>query len=220
MFWYLLLAHLIGDYPLQTGWIVQKKRLWWGRALHVSIHLAVLLAVVWPATGGLWPYLVALAVLHYGIDTLKNGISQRWPKRVNGPYLADQGLHLFSIVLVTVWIQGALPNALIPVAAPWVFYAIGYVFVTQAWYITEWLMTHENAAYQADVQARHWPRMAARAALTSIFLLVLQAPAAAATLLAVGSMVLPYQSVRYARRALITDVAVSAVAALFITMLA
>ena len=41
LFWYLYLAHLLADYPLQTDGLMRVKDRWWGRGLHVGVHLAV-----------------------------------------------------------------------------------------------------------------------------------------------------------------------------------
>ena len=97
MFWYLLLAHFIGDYPLQTDWMVRFKTHWYGLALHLLIHMATtLVLVLW--IGGqdlvLLRYLIALLVIHLAIDVFKNQISARYPDHFVSAYFFDQFLPL------------------------------------------------------------------------------------------------------------------------------
>ena len=46
MFWYLLLAHFVGDYPLQTDWMVKFKSKWFGLGSHIVAHVFSIYLIV------------------------------------------------------------------------------------------------------------------------------------------------------------------------------
>lgn len=216
MFWYLYLAHLIGDYPLQTDKMVVAKRTWWGLGLHVLVHLGVLLFIVGPYRATLWPFLLALVAVHYGIDAVKNLQSRWWPERVTGPYLFDQLLHLASIIAVAAWIESTLPIAALPSRAVWPIYAIGYLLATYVWFVTERIVARGHKDYLCEVSIQFWQRMATRAALVTIFWAGGSALVAAAPLAL--ALQLPYLSGDYRRRALFMDIAVAFCAAILIVL--
>lgn len=214
VFWMFILAHLIADYPLQTDWLVSVKRTWWGLALHVGVHLAVLLVMAGPALPQLWLYAVGLAAIHYCIDYFKNWLSSVRPRWINGSYIFDQFLHLLSLIGVTLWIgftlptETTLPALLLP--ADWTALLIGLCFCTVVWYISERVLTHATPAYRREVIVRRWPRIIVRASL--FFVLLRLSESAGLYLLPLA--LLPYPSADFRRRAALTDVAVAGVAAL------
>jgi hypothetical protein len=110
IFFTLLLAHLIADFPLQTNWIyAMKLKSSKGIAIHVFIHLFVTaLLIREPLT--LLPLFVILAVTHFLIDWLK----LRYPtdRQVPG-FLLDQLLHLTVLAFLT-----AVFTAVQPVLQP------------------------------------------------------------------------------------------------------
>lgn len=174
MFWPLLLAHLVADYPLQSDWMVQAKKTLPGLILHVAVHLATLLITLngllrleWRQT---WPTILAVAILHFSIDTWKNVFARRWPQWVIGGYLQDQALHVTSLLLVAygqAYTGGGLPFA---IATPWIIYLCGFILVTHAWFVTERVLAYRDKAYQQWINAQLWPRLALRALLFSIVL--------------------------------------------------
>ena len=216
VFWMLVLAHLMGDYPLQTDWLVSVKRTWWGLSLHVGIHLLILLVLAGRGLPILWPYLVVLAAIHYAIDFFKNWLSRTRPQWVNGPYIFDQFLHLLSLVIVAGWVQTITTAQ--QIIAPflfstaWTAILIGLIFCTVVWYISERVLTHATPDYQWEVVTRRWPRIFVRATL---FFLLLWAGEQTG-LLVLPLLVIPYPSASYRRRAIVTDVAVALVAALLV----
>jgi len=213
MFWILFLAHLLADYPMQTDWMVRAKRTWSGLSLHVGIHFVVLLLLVWPATRLVWPQLLALAGLHFAIDSFKNFLARRRPGWVVGPYLFDQVLHLTSIWLVAAWIGSGDPAAHSFLAENWAIYAIGYLLATYVWFITERILVHGNRVYGESVQATGWSRMILRGGLLTLGVLLFgQANRAAA------GMILPTLSTPSGRRGWATDVVVVAVVVLFVRL--
>lgn len=221
-FWALLLAHLIGDYPFQPNWMVGIKRTWAGLALHSLTHLGVLLVLARPSILIIWPYLVVLGLIHFGIDLLKNQVWQWRPQWVVGPYLFDQVLHLLSILLVTYWIELAAPGASYVLSKPWLVLGSALVFVTFAWFITERVVFYAKKTYADEMIAQKWSRMAMR---VIVLLAVVWAgrqilpgvdPLFAATI----ALPIPYLSGNFRRRALLTDVAVALAAALLVLVAA
>lgn len=216
IFWMLVLAHLIGDYPLQTDWLVSVKRSWWGLLLHVSIHLLVLLFLAGSALPALRLYLVTLVVTHYCIDAFKNWLGSVRPQWINGPYIFDQFLHLLSLIGITLWIGATLsPTALgqpLLLTPDWTILLIGLNFCTAVWYISERVLSHATPAYQREVIARRWPRIFVRAALFFLFLWLGEQTGLAVLPL----FLLPYPSPAYRRRAIVTDVAVALFSALLV----
>ena len=214
IFWMFVLAHLLGDYPLQTDWLVSVKRTWWGLSLHVGIHLLMLLILAGRGLPILWPYLVTLAVVHYAIDFFKNWLSRTRPQWVNGPYIFDQFLHLLSLVIVAGWVQ-TIPTAQ-QIIAPflfstaWTALLIGLLFCTVVWYISERVLTHATPGYQREVIVRRWPRIFVRATL--FFLLLWLGEGAG--LLVLPLSLLPYANPGFRSRAALTDAAVALFSAL------
>ena len=207
MFWYLYLAHLLGDYPLQTDKMVQAKRTWRGLILHVGVHFAVLLFVVDEFRTDLWLYLLVLTAIHYAIDTFKNVLSNYKPDWIFGGYLVDQFLHLLSIAGVTLWIERTIAAAALPTFGPWLVYASAYLFVTYAWFVTERVAATDKADYLEELKEHFWSRMIARAGLLTAFLVV--AHYAFGTPFFLLAAVIPYTTGVHKRRAFLIDVAVA-----------
>jgi hypothetical protein len=101
------LAHLLGDFPLQTSSIVRgKARGIRAYLLHGAIHLLVLLLSV-AAFGGLqwlgrvWFWILSLlyVILHLGIDGIKQRLigSSRVADSTS-VFVVDQALHVCTIV--------------------------------------------------------------------------------------------------------------------------
>ena len=215
VFWLLLLAHLVGDYPLQPDWMVQAKKTWPGLTLHVGVHLALLLLLAGTGRPVLWPFLIALAAMHFAIDAFKNWFGRVRPELISGSYIFDQFLHLISLLVVTVWINTALPPDAIPHYGSWMIYASGFLAATYAWYITERILVRLQAGYLAEVNKQRWTRMAARGLWLALFLLIGRALGLHSAMAAV-TVPLPYLSGRYRGRALATDTAVALVTAIVV----
>jgi hypothetical protein len=215
MFWHLFLAHLIGDYPLQSDWLVENKRNLWGLSLHVGIHLAVTLLILGSASAEVWPKVLLLIFVHFLLDLAKSSLLSKWPKHVGLQYVMDQVLHIVSIFLVASWIESDLDPGFMPVNTTWAVYAIGYLLVTYVWYITERLFTVEDAIYQIILENQFWPRMIVRAFMLTIFLFIGQS----LEIVLVGmALLMPYRSGAYHRRTLVVDVLVSLAITAFILL--
>jgi len=207
MFWQLLLAHFLADYPLQPRWLLAAKQRLWGLLLHVTIHFLTALLLVGDVRWKLLPPLVSLALVHFVIDLTKYRLAVTRPAWVRLPYLIDQLLHVVTILGTAGWIAATLAPAGAPAAEPWMVYLLGYLLATHVWFVTERMLTWHDKAYQQILESSLLPRMASRALmLTALFLLGVGPQAAAVTWL-------PYRRENRGTRALLTDLAVAAAVA-------
>ncbi|MBN8630400.1 MAG: DUF3307 domain-containing protein, partial [Rhodobacterales bacterium] len=71
----------------------------------LGLHGAIVYATAVAATGSLHPALLALALIHIGIDAGKLVLATMW-KTSGGlaPFLIDQALHLVSLIALTLWL--------------------------------------------------------------------------------------------------------------------
>jgi Protein of unknown function (DUF3307) len=97
----LLFAHTLADFLFQTNWMVENKR----SPLVLGLHTLIVYLTAVAATGSVHPLLVALALIHIGIDVGKLILSAIW-KASKGfaPFMIDQGLHVLSLVTLTLWL--------------------------------------------------------------------------------------------------------------------
>lgn len=97
----LLFAHTLADFAFQTNWMVANKR----SPLALGLHAAVVYVTAVAATGSVHPLLLALALIHIGIDVGKLILSAIWKSSAGfAPFLIDQGLHLISLIALTLWL--------------------------------------------------------------------------------------------------------------------
>lgn len=146
-----ILAHLIGDFFLQTArTIEQKNRLKWAAPalyIHGVFHFVIILLLA-----GLqyWLAAVVITVLHIIIDGLK--LQFQSPKNTQTWFFIDQLLHFSVIVAVWAWISPGVFNDFgisIPVLAA----ATGYIFLTRpAAFIIAQALSHWNQEIAEDDQ--------------------------------------------------------------------
>jgi hypothetical protein len=218
MFWYLLLAHFIADYPLQPGWMVANKRNLGVLGLHVSVHFVTMLLILWSSKNVLWSYLLLITAIHFLIDLGKNIVWAVRPQWIIWPYVIDQLLHYLSLALISGLILRNISISKLPLAHPWVIYALGYLLVTYVTFISERVFAHAIPAYIQEAVKLFWPRLLIRAALLSVFLLLWR-PFPALALSISLSVELPYLTGNYRARALITDLVVALAGFIFIRLL-
>jgi hypothetical protein len=97
----LLFAHTIADFVFQTNWMVVNKR----NPLALVLHGLIVYATAVAATGSVHPMLLALALIHIGIDVGKLVLSAVWKAPGGfGPFMIDQALHLGSLVALALWL--------------------------------------------------------------------------------------------------------------------
>lgn len=96
----LFLAHLIGDFVLQTdSWVEEKERQGIKSIkfyLHGLIHGALVLLFLWDLN--LWPVALIVAITHIAIDFVK--LTFQSEKNIAGWFLFDQFLHLLSLLII------------------------------------------------------------------------------------------------------------------------
>ncbi len=107
IFWQLLLAHLIGDFPLQFNEIFRLKiKSKWGVLLHCAIVVMIsapfLLPYVW--TMRMWIGIIILISSHFLIDWTRVVFSKKANLDNLWMFLLDQCLHIFIVWLVSLMI--------------------------------------------------------------------------------------------------------------------
>ena len=101
LFLKLLLAHIVGDFVLQTKTLVLKR----GEnalylLLHTLIHVLLLCIVFFPAITDAWFAILSIGVAHLAIDSLKIWAEKIWPTKPTTLFLADQLLHILVILAI------------------------------------------------------------------------------------------------------------------------
>jgi len=219
MFWSLILAHFLADYPLQPYRLVLAKRRTAGLVVHVLIHLITMLVVVGAARSYLWPYLLVIAVVHFLIDVFKNWLGKVRPALVVGPYLLDQLLHFLVIVIVTGWVFRVEPAAADLPTLTWQVLLLGYTLATFTWHVSERIMAHASPDYLLELNRQLLPRMVVRGLLLTLVLLVAVPllPEQTLTISAIfaSAAILPYVNSRFRQREIVTDLVVALVVAGF-----
>jgi hypothetical protein len=105
----LLFAHTLADFVLQTDWMVASKR----NPLALGLHGLIVGVTAVAATGAVHPALLALALVHIGIDVGKLILTSQWKGSAGfGPFMIDQALHLVSLVALTLWLPDLWANGL------------------------------------------------------------------------------------------------------------
>ncbi len=127
MFWYLLLAHFLGDYPLQSDWMVAHRKRIVVRLLHGAIHFGVMALLTVTVVLRTWPYLLLLTVIHMLIDFGKTWITPRLPAWRVPLYFIDQAVHFLAIGLVAAWIEKDIVITRLPLNRLVVLIAIGFI---------------------------------------------------------------------------------------------
>ncbi|NGM61403.1 DUF3307 domain-containing protein [Sphingobacterium sp. SGG-5] len=101
LFLKLLLAHIVGDFVLQTKKLVIKRREnVFYLLLHVCIHVILLGIVFFQNLSASWPYMIFIGFAHLAIDSMKIVCEKKWPSNPVLFFLADQFLHMLVILTV------------------------------------------------------------------------------------------------------------------------
>ncbi len=113
LFLRLLLAHVLGDFPLQFDSIFKMKiKSIWGIALHSLIFMicAILLSIPFWGQGLMWWYVIFLGIAHFVTDKVKFWLTEEGWKNKNA-FLMDQFIHIFWIGFISYWGNQALETA-------------------------------------------------------------------------------------------------------------
>ena len=118
---YLVLAHLVADFPLQTNWVYRLKvRSTAGLALHAATHVVFTALIISDPLND-WLMLALIGLVHFTIDRQK----LHWRGSALGGFLLDQAIHITSLVLIATifpvqstipveWLGPALAYATLP----------------------------------------------------------------------------------------------------------
>lgn len=97
----LLFAHTLADFIFQNDWMVANKR----SPLALGLHALIVGLTSVATTGALHPALLALALVHIGIDVGKLVLTQLWKSSAGlGPFVIDQALHLVTLIALSLWL--------------------------------------------------------------------------------------------------------------------
>lgn len=171
-FYWLLLAHLLADYPLQTDWIyAQKVRSLAGGGWHAGVLLACYALALapfltdWRVAAGI----VAITFLHFLQDSYKASNYDHAHQNALPGYLLDQLLHVATYAALAFFCTqlGLLPPAWWAAAwqtAPYAgFFAAGLFLVTFAWDVTAHVAVRHTLT--AKTYRRDWRGIGLRAAV-------------------------------------------------------
>lgn len=109
LFYRLLLAHLLADFPLQfTQLFKLKVSSRWGTAFHGGIFtlLALILALPYLAYNSMWIFILLLGISHIFIDETKLSLTRKFKIDNLWLFLLDQGLHIGLIGLLATTVSG------------------------------------------------------------------------------------------------------------------
>jgi hypothetical protein len=213
VFWILLFAHLLADYPLQSNWIVNNKNRAAVLFLHVATHFLISLVFVLLYVPRAWPFLFLLALIHFIIDAGKNFVNQAKPDWVIIPYIVDQFLHVLSIILIAFLVARFTDVPPFAIQPTWLILLIAYLVVTYVWYISERIIAFHNPSYFQQVVNKEWSRMLARAIFLTLAIIGLPSLSSYVGVLA---LIFPYKMRSFGIRALITDIFIAGCGAIFV----
>lgn len=107
-FAYLIVAHLVGDFLLQTGWMAANKAKRWDALLtHAGVYTLCILTIGWFGFGGLSLWGIALVYVSHIIIDRRTFVAWWVEKVMKAPdnqkiwlsIMADQTFHIVFLVL-------------------------------------------------------------------------------------------------------------------------
>jgi len=173
----LVLAHLLGDYPLQTNWVYRQKL---GGLLGVSWHTAILalcyaaVALPYLANWQILVLLMTLSLIHGIQDHLKVVLVDKRKRLARIPgLLLDQLIHLLALAGAAVWInslqlQAVFDNPLVEqlYSQPVLLYLIVLLLSTFTWSVVKHVW---DIAKSSHPELRHdWKAMLLRGVIVTV----------------------------------------------------
>lgn len=158
---YLLTAHFLADYPLQTGWVVKlKQKGSLGLLIHTATHLLVTFLLLFPFwhVQRLWWGILIIFLTHALVDYIKMEEGKHSNIRRFVAYMVDQCTHYFIIFVVATYFIGRVAPF---ISSDWSVYyllPVNYAFVillilaTYFYDISRWIYEGgaEKKAYKRD----------------------------------------------------------------------
>lgn len=137
LFWRLLLAHLVSDFPLQTGWIFREKTTHrWGVAYHGSLAGILGFAVLWPYLRfpRTWIVLLVLWLFHILFDKGKIALNTRAVRARWLVFVGDQVFHVASIWAASLLIDGRILGARVPLYGSDRFFQLACTYLVTTYF--------------------------------------------------------------------------------------
>jgi hypothetical protein len=104
----LLIAHLVGDFFLQTKNLVNRKEQlkWKSGFLYVHVLIHFVLMMLFTGDPGFWMYAAGISILHLVIDGSK--LQFQTPETKRTWFIVDQFLHVL-VIIIAWWLHQRLP---------------------------------------------------------------------------------------------------------------
>jgi hypothetical protein len=125
----LLLAHIISDFVLQSDKMVHSKK-WFSK--YMLLHIAIVFASTF-ILSGLWQISIAIALLHWLIDSVKVEIQSRTIIKPNLLFATDQLIHFLIISAAWFWYFDLFDKLFKMVSLPFLNYKFSMILLAYAW---------------------------------------------------------------------------------------
>jgi len=136
LFWRLVLAHILGDFPLQTDSIYfLKVRSKIGGLVHGSVFIILNLLLGWPYLGNklVLSFLIAIGLIHAIIDAMKISFKGRYTHgETIITFLSDQFIHIVLIVCFIIPLKLPPPTTLSTSGLAGLYYNDKFIFCSIA----------------------------------------------------------------------------------------
>ncbi len=157
----MILAHLVGDYVLQTDQLARwKSRSLWGVLAHGTVVTFSLWLCSLPFTPGWWPYALGIGASHILIDALRVKVAPPGPTANLYLFLADQAAHAITITTGLAWSGWLSPRRAETAFGLWLqtghrlTFIIGYVLLTMPAWVSVHFLVQGMGAQSSSLPGR------------------------------------------------------------------
>ncbi|MCA5006765.1 DUF3307 domain-containing protein [Sphingobacterium bovistauri] len=132
LFLKILLAHILGDFVLQTKSMVEKRKENVAYlVLHVLIHTGLLVLFLYADLQAYWMLIAFIAFSHLAIDSLKIWFESKYPSKPLLYFCIDQLLHILILIATVCYTYGVYFFHYNKVFSPkTLLYAIAFLLIT------------------------------------------------------------------------------------------
>ncbi len=164
LFWLLVLAHLVGDFPLQTDKVFYyKHKTRWGILIHIGITAAcnVVFTIPYLKYPTYWLILLGMSVLHLLYDKMKISLTRKGMEDNTLLFLFDQFLHFATIYIATIVFYYLYPYAENSIGGIWanmplIQIATGLMFIVFAIAPVNYFIINDYYRYFKKLRRPHW----------------------------------------------------------------